>query len=420
MRWGQRKRLGEKALLLCLIISMFVGLWWMPTTVVAAQEQSADSLQIEARSYVLLEMESGRIVAGENDHTAYTPASLTKIMTEYVVLQEIEKGRLDWDEMVTVSKNAASIGEAQVFLREGEKRTVEELFYALSIQSANDAAVALAEHIAGSETAFVGMMNETATKIGLKKTHFRNSTGLPMRLYADPPKVRGDHRMSATDVAVLTRRLLKDYPEVQEIVSQPRYFFRKGEARELKLINTNRMLPGLSHYYEGVDGVKTGFTSKAGYCFAGSAQRDGVRLIAVVMGSSSKNQRFKETAELLDYGFDQIQLRDWIKEGDPIPDMNKGQVKDGVETEVALKADGSLRYPLRKGEEQHYSWAVDLDGELTAPLKAGDVVGKATFLYDGKEVKGVKPLSVVVAQDVEAAGWLRLFCRRMIGLFSVG
>ncbi|PTM56923.1 D-alanyl-D-alanine carboxypeptidase family protein [Desmospora activa] len=419
MHWGQSKRQGEKALLLCLIISMFLGLW-MPTTVVAEQDESLDSLQIQSRSYVLLEMESGRIIAGENEQKAYAPASLTKMMTEYVILQEIKESRLDWDETVTVSKNAASIGEAQVFLRKGEKRTVEELFYALSIQSANDAAVALAEHVAGSETAFVGMMNETAKEMGLEKTHFRNSTGLPMWLYVNPPKVGGDHVMSATDVAVLTRRLLHDYPEVQEIISQPRYFFRKGEAREMKLINTNRMLPGLSHYYEGVDGVKTGFTSRAGYCFAGSAQQDGVRLITVVMGSSSKSQRFKETAKLLDYGFEQIQLRNWIKEGDSIPGMNKVQVEDGVETEVALQAEVTLRYPVRKGEEDRYSWAVDLDDELTAPLKTGDVVGKATFLYDGKEVEGVKPISIVVAQDVEAAGWLRLFCRRMIGYFSVG
>lgn len=413
MGWGQMRKQGEKMLLLCLMIALLWGLW-IPAA--AGYADASEPVQIQARSYVLMEMVSGRILVEENSQNAYAPASLTKIMTEYIVLREIKEGRLDWNEQVTISANAASIGEAQVFLRAGEKRTVEDLFHAVSIQSANDASVALAEHIAGSETEFVGMMNETAKELGLTKTHFRNSTGLPMRLYVNPPQVGGEHLMSATDVAELTRHLLHDFPEVRDMISQSRYSFRKGEPREVKLTNTNRMLPGLSHYYEGVDGVKTGFTTKAGYCFAGSAQRDGVQLLAVVMGSSSKNQRFQQTAELLDYGFDQIQLRDWIKKGDSIPTMEMAQVKGGVEPEVALEAGDSLRYPVKKGEEDRYSWEVALDGELRAPLQAGDVVGEARFLYDGKKVDAVDPIPVVIAVDVEEAGWIRLFFRWVTSL----
>ncbi|MDR6225351.1 D-alanyl-D-alanine carboxypeptidase family protein [Desmospora profundinema] len=408
---------GRRAALLCFIAGLLLGLWIPGIPVHAMADEPAVPLDIQARSYVLMEMESGRVLADENSDIPYEPASLTKLMTEYVLLRKVEKGELAWDETVTISANAASIGEAQVFLRMGEKRTVEELFHALSIRSANDAAVALAEHVAGSETKFVDLMNQTATELGLTDTHFRNSTGLPMWLYRDPPRVGGKHHMSAADVAELTRRLLLDFPEIRQIISHSRYTFRNGEPREMRLRNTNEMLPGLAHYYEGVDGVKTGYTRKAGYCFAGSAERGDVRLISVVMGTVSHIQRFRETAKLLDHGFDQIEWMDFVQKGDPIPGMAQASVKNGVETEVALAADGNVRYPVRKGEEDHYSWDVSLTGELEAPLRAGTVVGKAKFVYDGEEVDGIEPVPVVVAEDVEAAGWFRLFFRRIANWF---
>jgi D-alanyl-D-alanine carboxypeptidase (penicillin-binding protein 5/6) len=419
MGWQQNRRIQRgKAFFLCLIVGLMFHLFALESPVYADSDKPAVPLQIKARSYALVELESGRVIAEEKSEIPFEPASLTKIMTEYIILREINEGRLSWNESVTISANAASIGESQVYLRKGEKRTVEELFHALAIHSANDATVALSEHVAGSETAFVQRMNETARELGLDNTHFRNSTGLPMWLYPDPPRVDGVHQMSAADVAELTRRLLLDFPEIRQTISQPRYAFRDGEAREMKLTNTNRMLPGLSHFYEGVDGVKTGYTRQAGYCFAGTAEREELRLVSVVMGTKSRNQRFQETAKLLDYGFDQMKWKDVIQHGDPIPGLSKAPVENGLETKVALVAGESLRYPVRKGDEDRLDWDVSLQGELKAPLSAGTVVGEAKFVYDGEVVDGVEPVPVVIANDVEAAGWFRLFFRKIASWFE--
>ncbi|MFC4077218.1 D-alanyl-D-alanine carboxypeptidase family protein [Salinithrix halophila] len=404
----------KKSVILCCCFCLFFG-WFVPTEM--AEAASTVPVKVEARSYILLEMDSGLVLAEHHSGKPYAPASMTKIMTEYLILERIKQNKVSWKEKVRVSKNAARIGEAQVFLKTGEERTIRELFTAMAVYSANDAAVALTEHIAGSETAFVDLMNRKAAELGLIHTHFTNCTGLPRRSYPDYPDVKGKHQMSAEDIAQLTRRILTDYPEVIETVSLSHYTFRSGEKDERKLINWNRMLPGLSRAYRGLDGFKTGYTREAGYGFSGSAKRHGMRLVSVVMGTNSKVKRFTETQKLLDYGFDHYERKKMIESRVPIPGHRKVPVKHGAETEVPVVAERSLTLPIIRADAGKYRYKVEFPSDLKAPLKAGTVVGKAKILYDGEEIPGLKPVRLIVQKDVDKAGWLTSLFRSVTGWF---
>lgn len=380
----------------------------------AAQDVSAaDSLKIEARAYILMEQETGRVLAGKHEQRPYPPASLTKIMTEYLILKDVQAGRLNWDDRVEISPRTEKIGEAQVHLRAGEKPTVKELFKAMAVYSANDAAVALAEKAAGSETAFVKRMNREAARLGLKETHFINATGLPKNSYPDPPKVEGKNQMSARDIARLTRQLLDTFPDVTEITGIPTFAFQRGDS-EFSLTNRNRMLPGLSHFYPGVDGVKTGYTSQAGYNFVGSAEREGMRLITVVMGTDSNGERFLETETLLNYGYDTYQKQALIERGKEIPGHRSLPVEAGIDREVAIVPTETREVPVRKKEKSDYQVIVKANRNLEAPVRAQTVVGKAWILYDGKKVPGIEPVTLVAKDSVEKASWITLVSR-MIG-----
>ncbi|GGE06221.1 D-alanyl-D-alanine carboxypeptidase [Marinithermofilum abyssi] len=407
----QGKRRFQRVCLSFLIaICVWTGLFLPLNGPTAHAEQR---LHVDAKSYILMEKESGRILAEKQADRSYPPASMTKIMTEYLVQEQVKKGKAHWNDKVTVSANAASVDEAQVNLVPGEKRTVRELFSAMAVYSANDAAVALAEHLAGSEARFVTWMNRKANEMGLKHTHFHNVTGLPVKSYQHPPKVKGGHYMSARDVAELTRRMLQDFPEVKKTTAMPELVFRPGEAREKKLTNINWMLPGLSHAYDGVDGVKTGYTRKAGYCFAGSAKRGNMRLITVVMGTSSKDKRFDETVKLMNYGFDHYQMKQVLSPGIPVPGHKTVHIKNALNTEVPVTVAQPLQLPLTSAESKKVSYHLSFNKNLEAPLSSGTVVGKAKILYDEKEMSGMKPIPVVLKKDAEEAGWLRLLFRRV-------
>jgi D-alanyl-D-alanine carboxypeptidase (penicillin-binding protein 5/6) len=368
---------------------------------------------IRAKSWILMDFSSGAVLEEKNAEMPRPPASMTKMMTALIVRDKIESGELHWEDEVTVTKRASAIEEAQIFLKPGEKETVRELFIAMLVQSANDATVALAEHVAGSEEAFVELMNQKAKELGMEHTHFRNATGLDMRLYPDPPKVAGEHVMSAHDSAILARHLIKTYPDVLEVTKLSTYTFRKGTAREQKVINWNRMLPGLAHYYEGVDGVKTGHTDAAGYCFTGTAQKNDTRFVTVVMGAATEARRFTETAKLLDYGFEHYELTEWVSEGQPIPGAERMDLPNGVERSVGAVAAEPLKLAAKTDEKQKYSIQVKWKSGIKAPIKKGDVLGEARIYFAGEEIKGVEPIRVVAAADVEEASWIRLFFRKI-------
>ena len=386
-----------------------------------AKEQTSE-LDIEAKSYVLMDAQSGSILLSKEADTPLPPASMTKMMTEYLVLEAIENGDLSWEQEITVSANASRIDGSQVWLAHQEVRTVKELFTAMSVYSANDATVALAEEIAGDETAFVAMMNEKAEQMGLADTHFLNSTGLPQDMYPDPPKVEGKHLMSARDSATLGRHLITDFPNITEFTTIDTETFREGENGAIDMINWNRMISGLEHAYEGVDGLKTGNTDDAGFCFTGTAVRDDMRLITVVMGADSESKRFEETKKLLDYGFENFELHTFLEEKSTVPGYETVPVTGGKETEVeALTAD-AIHLAAQSDAIDQYEAEVTFKNGLTAPIKAGEAIGEVTYSLDGKAITNFQPVPLLAATDVEEAGWFRLFFRGIkdvvVGIFS--
>ncbi|MBA4541948.1 D-alanyl-D-alanine carboxypeptidase [Thermoactinomyces daqus] len=396
---------------ICCCLCLLVFMSWITNPAMAAAAGMKPDVQ--AKSYILIDFQSGEILDEKNAEVPYPPASMTKMMTVFVVLDQIKSGKIHWDDLVTISPRVAAINEAQINLTPGEKITVRELFIAALVESANDAAVALAEYVGGTEENFVAMMNQKAKELGMNHTHFNCASGLDFRLYPDPPKVSGPNVMSAHDTAILATKLIQTYPEILKTTSIPYYTFFIGTKKQLKVTNWDLMLPGLKYSYPGVDGLKTGHTNTAGYCFTGTAQRGDLRLISVVMGTRSDDHRFLETKKLFDYGFQEFVPQVLVKKGGQIPGTKELALPDGVERTVPVTVDKAVKLPVHKGESARYQVKVTFKPRLNAPLKQGEVVGTAQVLYNGKPVQGVEPTPVVTAKAVEKASWIRLFFREI-------
>lgn len=322
---------------LFLSVAVFITAWGSMTANAGAAPQA--DLQLAASSAILVEVSTGKVLYSSNPDQPLPPASMSKMMTEYLVHEAVKQKKINWDDKVPVSEYAFYIAKmpdsSGVYLNMGESHTVKELYKAMAVVSANDATVLLAERIAGSEPNFVAMMNKKAQELGMKNTKFVTSTGLPANELG-PYSVKTDQTenlMSARDSAILARALIRDFPEALEISKIPRLTFRAGMPNEMKKPNYNWMLPGLNQYYEGVDGLKTGHTDAARYCF-GTAVRGDMRLISVIMGAGSETKRFVETKKLLDYGFSNFKLTKQLDKGVPIKGYETAPVKNGVELTV--------------------------------------------------------------------------------------
>lgn len=383
------------------------------------------NLDIKAKSAILVDASSGKILYAQNPDEHLAPASMTKMMTEYLVLESINSGKINWDDVVTASEYAHWIGGSRVYLALGGKHTVRELTEAMAVYSANDATVALAEYLAGSETNFVDLMNEKAEEFGMANTHFVTSTGYPasdLGIYAPP--FSGDNYMSARDAAILAYHLVNDYPEILTITNTPTIDFDNLK----NLLNWNWMIKGTVSTYEypGVDGLKTGHTEEAGYNFTGTAKRNGIRLITVVMGTDSKPSRFLETKKLFDYGFVQFGRINLLKDNQQVPGYKTVEVENGVETEVPVVTKGDLNVLVKKGEEDLYKPVVHLNESIAAPIKSGDSLGYIDYNYSGKEkydylndkIKEKGNISLVANEDVEKASSIRLFFRKILNFFK--
>lgn len=380
----------------------------LPPSVSAEENGPAD---VKARSYILMDYQSGVVMAKKNADQPLPPASMTKMMSAFVVLDYIHNGKLNWNDIVVISERTQLVDEAQIYLVAGEQITVRQLFIAMLVYSANDATVALAEHVAGTEEKFVELMNEKARKLGMKNTHYRTATGLDLHLYSDPPQVPGKHVMSAHDTAILAARLIETYPEVLKITSIPKYTFHPETSKEQRVNNWNRMLPGFNHEYPGVDGMKTGHTNLAGYCFTGTSKRQGTRLISVVMGTKNDTGRFSETKKLLDYGYGEFVPVTFTTKGGKIPGQENLPLPNGVERSVPVVANKAVIVSIPEGKQNHYTVQTEFDSNVRAPLAQGTVVGKAFLFYDGVKVEGFQPVEVVTAGAIEEGSWIRLFFR---------
>ncbi len=410
---------GNYIIRLMILLCLFV----VPVSAFAegATIPSIQSLNLELRSAVLVEPVTGQVLLSINAEQAYAPASMTKMMTGYIVADQVKKGVVSWNDVVTVKENASKTIGSRVYLALGETHTVKELFTAMLVHSANDAAVALAEYVSGSEQQFVTLMNEEAKRLGMEKSYYINVSGLdradmPIRFR---PQEQGENVMSAMDVATLVKSIIQDHPEIVEVTALPSYQFRASDREPL--VNTNWMLESNKntkynqYAYEGLDGLKTGFTDSAGYCFAGTAERDGMRLISVVMGTKSLAKRFTETKKVLDYGFDHFELKQVVAAKSTPKGREIVPVKMGTKTEVPVVTEQAVHFILPKGSDiSQLSYKTDFVlGELTAPLPAGTKAGTITYTYqiEGMDTVQQKTINMVATEEIEKAGWFRLMFR---------
>ncbi|MGL4736813.1 MAG: D-alanyl-D-alanine carboxypeptidase family protein [Cellulosilyticaceae bacterium] len=346
-------------------------------------------IEATARSYVLMEASTGKVLMEKEMDHQLPPASITKIMTMLLINDAVAAGKISWDDKVSVSEHAAHMGGSQVFMEPGEEQTVRDLIKCIAIASANDAAVAMAEYIGGSEEQFVDMMNKKAEELGMKNTTFKNACGLHI----------DGHLSSAHDVALMSRELITKYPEMSKTLTiwmdNITHRTRRGES-QFGLTNTNKMLK----WYPGITGLKTGYTPEAKHCVSATATRDDLGLIAVVMGSQDGKIRFQEAGKLLDYGFANYTVKTGPKVGEVLA---QAPVKKGDKDFVELTIEDSLRFVLPKDQaKSEVTYTVAYEDEVVAPIYKGQKLGKITYTLNG-EVVGEADL--VAAFDVGKAGF---------------
>lgn len=362
-----------------------------------AAEKNQVPLAKEAKSAILIERDTGTVLFEKNSHEPLPPASMTKIMTMLLIMEALEEGKLKLDEKVRTSEYAASMGGSQIFLEPGEEMTVDELLRGIAIASANDASVALAERIAGSEEAFVKMMNEKAKELGLKNTVFTNSTGLPDE----------GHYSTAHDMAIMARELLK-HKDITKYTGMYESYLRENTDKKFWLVNTNRLVK----FYPGVDGLKTGYTSEAKYCLTATAKKDGMRVIAVVFGVPTSKQRNAEVAKMFDYAFNQYETHPLYEKN---ASLGHVPVSKGDKRKVEAVTSEPVSVLTKKGEDpKAVKKEIVLKKDIKAPVKKGEQIGTLKLVKDGKTI--VKS-PLVAKEDVNKANWWILF-KNSFGIFT--
>ena len=388
----------RKGLLVICSFLLFSFLFLLPVSA----EEGSDSVETElipgAVSGVLMEANSGKIIFAKEENKEVAVASMTKMVAQILILDAIREEKISWDDVVTVSQTAADMGGSQIYLSVGEKISIRDLFKGISMASANDATVQMAEVLAGSEAAFVEEMNQKVKDLGLKHTVFKNCTGLD----------EDGHYSSAYDMAMIARELVVNYPEIFEFSSVYEDYLRKDTENEFWLVNTNKLV----RFYEGADGLKTGHTDAAKYCLAATAKKDNLRFIAIVLGEENSNTRNQEVMSLLDYGFNHYQMnliksKDEVLQTIPLDKANKESM-----SLVAISDIGVLSE--KTATKRKYDYDIKLK-KYSLPVKHGDIVGEVIVKENNKEVTSVP---VTVSESVSRLSFLELFGRGFIDLVS--
>ena len=387
---------------MCLITGMAAG--------VSAQDEdfdinivnqmvlSTDINALQSRSFILLEATTGQVLHEKNSQIKYPMASLTKIMTTYIIMQELAKGEVTYDTVITASEYACSFGGSQVWLEPGEQFTLREMLNAIELHSANDAAVAVAEAIMGNEASFVQLMNAAAEELGMENTKYLDCTGLTDE----------GHYSTAEDTAKLALALTQTYPEIFDFTTKIYEPFRSGED-QVDLYNRNKLI----QYYKGATGLKTGFTTLAGHCLAATAERDGFLLVSVIMGAPNTNARFADSMKLLDYGFlefDFFTIEDGGVSAGAIP------VEKGIELEVGSYVEKDSVFLLKKSDYENIERVVEIPDSLEAPVDKETVIGTVKYILDGEELGSV---SILTDSGTEKAGFFKLLWRKILSWFGV-
>ncbi|MFD1360613.1 D-alanyl-D-alanine carboxypeptidase family protein [Lentibacillus salinarum] len=384
---------------LVLLTSIIFSVLILPLTVFG-EENEEDKVDEElnmapdTQSAILIERDTGKLLFDKNAHEKLPPASMTKVMTLLLIMEALDEGKIDKDETIRISERAASMGGSQIFLEAGEEMTVHDLLKGVAIASGNDASVALAERIAGSEKAFVEQMNEKAKTLELENTQFQNATGLP----AD------NHYSTAHDMAIMAKALLK-YQSVTDYTSIYEDYLRKGEENEFWLVNTNKLVK----FYPGVDGLKTGYTNEAKYCLTATAENDNMRVIAVVMGADTTKERNANISSMLDYAFNHFETKNLYEKGETITALELLKAEDESIDVVTSESVSTIH---RKGEEdKDVSVSVNMKSDLSLPIQQGDQVGE--LVIKNKDGKPLSKTSLIVENDAQKASYLTLFKRTM-------
>ena len=362
-------------------MSLAVLLCLLPLSVLA------QAPEVGGKSAYLMDVATGTTLGEFNAHERLAPASVTKVMTMLLIMEAVDSGKIGWEDTVTTSEAAAAKGGSQIYLKVGEQMTVRDMMKSIAVSSANDCACAMAEHLAGSESAFVEQMNQRAKELGMDDTHFVNCTGLD-----DDPAAQ-EHRTCAYDIALMIRELLKNHPDITKFTTIWMDTVRNGA---FGLSNTNKMV----RFYSGCTGLKTGFTSGAGYCLSSSARRDGLELIAVVMGAETSKDRFSACKSMLDYGFSNYALyTPALQEGAAVP------VKLGTRSCVAVVPSGSGELLIDKGQRNSVTTEITLTESVTAPVSSGQQLGELTVRV-GEQVLSRLPL--VAASAIPRLTWWQI------------
>lgn len=335
----------------------------MQSVCVFAEGEQETDLGLNAKSAILMEDSTGKVLYESNPDERVPIASVTKVMTMLLIMEAVDSGKITLDDMVTVSENAMSYGGSTMFLEAGEQLTVNDMMKGIAVASANDGCVAMAEHLAGSESAFVDMMNAKAQELGMENTHFMNTNGLD----------EDNHYSSARDVAIMSRELIKH----KTIFNYTSIWMDTLRGGKFQLANTNKLI----RFYEGANGLKTGSTSKALCCLSATAKRNDMQLIAVVLGAPTSAERFSSAKSLLDYGFANYAVNTQVTAGDEI---DRVHVEKGVDNEVSVVAADTYSTLVKKGQEDNVTKEVILDEQITAPLEAGEKLGTMKISRDGE------------------------------------
>ena len=371
-------------------VILLISLILIPTNVMAKEE-----LIPNAVSGILIEANSGKIIYEKDIHKKVSIASMTKMVAQIIILDEINKGKIKWTDIVTVSKNASEMGGSQIYLEEGEKITVEDLMKGISVASGNDATVAIAEYISGSEEKFVKKMNNKVKELGLKNTNFKNCTGLD----------EDNHYSTSYDMAMIAKDLVINHPEILKFSSIYEDYLREDSDSKFWLVNTNKLIS----QYEGTDGLKTGHTDAAGYCLAATTKRNDLRLIAIVLGEKDSKVRNNETIKLLDYGFNNIKLNKLKSKGDIIKNIKLNKA-DKSNINIVLK--DNLNVIEDKDIKNNYKYKIKLS-EVKLPIKKNTIVGKVKVLSNNKAISST---DLIVLEDINKLKLIDLIQNNIISL----
>lgn len=380
----------------CLLSTLLIGimlLTFAPSAFAKQDGKRTSELAHEAKSAVLIERDTGKVLYNKNSNERLAPASMTKIMTMLLIMEALDKGKIKMSDKVRTSEHAASMGGSQIFLEPGEEMTVKEMLKGIAIASGNDASVAMAEFISGSEEEFVKKMNKKAKELGLKNTSFKNPTGL----------TEEGHYSSAYDMAIMAKELLK-YESITKFTGTYEDYLRENTDKKFWLVNTNRLIK----FYPGVDGVKTGYTGEAKYCLTASAKKGNMRAIAVVFGASTPKERNAQVTKMLDFAFSQYETHPLYKRNQTVA---KVKVKKGKQKFIELTTSEPISILTKKGEDMNdVKKEIKMKDNISAPIQKGQELGTLVLKKDG-EVLAESP--VAAKEDMKKAGFITFLKRTM-------